>query len=218
MHSAPSQRLSPRRSPGISDLRNEGALDCSTVIGCWACKPRSVAACRLASRQKIARSHPPWPPACLPSVVEHGARRKQRAQRHGTVGGAVEGNSGRHPTPRPGGLCARRLCTMCCPGVRSPSVGSATTLTSPFSLQKILGQDGLTTSGRLHAHHSHQMYFALHARMATNRWVAPVEHHQLCFVAQNGSHRDWSLENIHLRDLALSRPSSDLRNPYTLEA
>lgn len=113
---------------------------------------------------------------------------------------------------------ARRLCTMCCPGVRSPSVGSATTLTSPFSLQKILVQNGLTTSGRLHAHHSHQMYFALHARMATNRWVAPVEHHQLCFVAQNGSHRDWSLENIHLRDLALSQPSSDLRNPDTLEA
>lgn len=53
------------------------------------------------------------------------------------------------------------------------------------------------------------------ARMATNRWVAVVEHHQLCFVAQNGSQRDWSLENIHLRDLALSRPSSDLRNPYT---
>lgn len=55
------------------------------------------------------------------------------------------------------------------------------------------------------------------ARMATNWWVAVVEHHRLCFVAQNGSQRDWSLENIHLRDLALSRPSSDLRNPYARE-
>ena len=56
------------------------------------------------------------------------------------------------------------------------------------------------------------------ARMATNRWVAVLGHHQLCFVAQNGSQRDWNLESIHLRDLALSRPSSDLRTTYTLEA
>lgn len=55
------------------------------------------------------------------------------------------------------------------------------------------------------------------ARMATNRWVAVVGHSKLCFVAQNGSQRDWNLENIHLRDLGLSRPSSGLRSPYALK-
>lgn len=55
------------------------------------------------------------------------------------------------------------------------------------------------------------MYYA---SMATNRWVAVVGHSKLCFVAQNGSQRDRNLENIHLRDLALSRPSSGRRSPY----
>lgn len=134
-----------------------------------------MAACRLASRTDRAVAH--ILAICL-SAVGSGApcQEETGCQRQGTVVGAVEAaRLNAYPT-----FCR------CWRLEHASRFGHD--FDFPFQPPKILSQDILTELGCESMHTTPTMCTA---RMATNRWVAVVGHSKLCFVAQNGSQRDW---------------------------
>lgn len=103
------------------------------------------------------RLHPPWPPACLPSVVEHGARRKQRARRVGQSGDLSRVTAPFAQDCCWAGCAPGDFAPCVCPGVRARQLVGHD-FDFPFQPLKILTQHGLTTSGREYAHHSRHVH------------------------------------------------------------
>lgn len=89
------------------------------------------------------RLHPSLPSACLPSVVEHCASRKQRAR---GMGQSVELSRVTTPVLMLGRLRAREMRTRRFPGVRARR-RFGRDFDFPFQPPKILNQDILTTLG-----------------------------------------------------------------------